>query len=151
MSVALKAIGVVTEINQDPQELVERISCNGKLLAYVIPATTTTERTAFLTPDTCNFQLGFIAYPTGGVVARHTHRPLERNIAGTSEVLLIRSGRCLVDIYDDEKQLVATRELLAGDVVLLLGGGHGFRMLEDTVLLEIKQGPYTGMDEKERF
>ena len=47
--------------------------------------------------------------------------------------------------------LVATRELLPGDIMLMVGGGHGFRMLEDTVLLEVKQGPYTGLDEKERF
>jgi hypothetical protein len=47
--------------------------------------------------------------------------------------------------------LVAPRELNVGDVMLMVGGGHGFRMLEDTVLLEIKQGPYTGENEKERF
>jgi hypothetical protein len=38
-----------------------------------------------------------------------------------------------------------------GDVLLLVKGGHGFRMLEETVFVEIKQGPYTGLDEKERF
>ena len=47
--------------------------------------------------------------------------------------------------------LIATRELATGDVMLMVGGGHGFRMLEDTVLLEVKQGPYTGVAEKERF
>jgi quercetin dioxygenase-like cupin family protein len=151
MSAALTPLCVRAKANQDPTDNVEHISCNGKLLAYIIPAIATTERTAFLTPNIANFQLGFISYPAGGEVARHTHRPLERNIVGTSEVLLIRSGRCLVDIYDDERQIVATRELRTGDVLLLMAGGHGFRMLEDTVFLEIKQGPYTGMDEKERF
>jgi hypothetical protein len=56
-----------------------------------------------------------------------------------------------MDIYDDDRRLVATRELRKGDIMLMVGGGHGFRMLEDTVLLEVKQGPYTGLDEKERF
>ena len=76
---------------------------------------------------------------------------IERHSVGTSEVLVIKSGRCLIDIYDDGQQLIATRELCVGDVVLMVAGGHGFRMVEDTVLLEIKQGPYTGLDEKERF
>jgi hypothetical protein len=49
------------------------------------------------------------------------------------------------------KETVATRELREGDILLLVDGGHGFRMLEDTVFVEIKQGPYTGLDEKERF
>lgn len=56
-----------------------------------------------------------------------------------------------MDIYNDNRELVATRELGPGDIMLMVGGGHGFRMLVGTVLLEIKQGPYTGVDEKERF
>jgi hypothetical protein len=47
--------------------------------------------------------------------------------------------------------LVASRELRSGDITLMVGGGHGFRMQEDTVFLEVKQGPYTGIDEKECF
>jgi hypothetical protein len=96
-------------------------------------------------------QLGFIVYPEGGEVARHLHRALERSLVGTSEVLIVRKGRCEVDFYDDSRALVATRELRVGDVMLMLGGGHGFRMLEDTVLCEVKQGPYTGIEEKECF
>ena len=60
-------------------------------------------------------------------------------------------GKEVIDIYDDDRQLVATRELQTGDIMLMVGGGHGFRMLEDTVFLEVKQGPYTGLEEKERF
>jgi hypothetical protein len=70
---------------------------------------------------------------------------------GTSEVLIVRKGRCEVDFFDDARSLVATRELGVGDVMLLLSGGHGFRVLEDTVFCEVKQGPYTGLVEKERF
>ncbi|MCK4727142.1 MAG: hypothetical protein KAT29_15120, partial [Anaerolineales bacterium] len=78
-------------------------------------------------------------------------RPLERHIVGTSEVLVVKKGRCQIDIYNDAQELVATRELRAGDVLLLVSGGHGFHMLEDTVFLEIKQGPYIELDEKEQF
>jgi len=79
------------------------------------------------------------------------HKRLERRLVGTSEVLIVRKGRCLMDVYNDDRALVATRELATGDIMLMVGGGHGFRMLEDTVLLEVKQGPYIGVDEKERF
>lgn len=58
---------------------------------------------------------------------------------------------CGVDFSDDERQLVSTRELRESDMILTVGGGHGFRMLEDTVLLEIKQGPYDAGADKERF
>jgi len=63
----------------------------------------------------------------------------------------LKKGKCWIDIYNDNNHLVATRELNPGDIMLMVGGGHGFRMIEDTVFLEVKQGPYTGLDEKERF
>jgi quercetin dioxygenase-like cupin family protein len=132
-------------------EPIEHITWNGKLLAYIIRAEVNAEQTTFLTPPEFNFQVGFVAYPAGGEIARHVHRPLERQIVGTYEVLVIKKGRCLIDIYNDERELIATRELHVGDTMLMVGGGHGFRILEDTVFLEIKQGPYTGLDEKERF
>ena len=130
---------------------VERILFNGKPLAYIVSAELDLESTSFLTPPDFNLQLGFVVYPAGGEVARHTHLPLERHTVGTSEVLVLRKGRCLVDIYNDDRELVATRELHTGDILLMAGGGHGLRMQEDTVFLEVKQGPYNDTDEKEYF
>jgi hypothetical protein len=66
-------------------------------------------------------------------------------------VLFVRRGLCEVDIYNNERELVSTEQLREGDILLMVDGGHGFRMLQDTVFLEIKQGPYMGMDDKERF
>jgi hypothetical protein len=132
-------------------EHVEQIAWAGQPLAYIIRASLQPSQTTFLTPSTFKQQVGFVVYPKNGVIQRHVHRPLERHIVGTSEVLIVRDGRCEIDVYNDARELVATRELNKGDVMLMVGGGHGFRMLEDTVLLEVKQGPYTGVDEKERF
>ena len=81
----------------------------------------------------------------------HRHLPVIRKIDRTCEVILVKKGRCALDLYGDEQQVVATRELRTDDVVILVSGGHGFRMLEDTILLEVKQGPYYGADEKERL
>ncbi len=130
---------------------VEIIRGAGGELAYIVKASFRPDRTTFLTPPEHKQQLGYIAYRAGEEIARHVHVSLPRHLVGTSEVLIVRSGRCLIDVYDDDRRLVATRELAPGDIMLMVGGGHGFRMLEDTVLLEIKQGPYTGLDEKERF
>jgi uncharacterized protein with PhoU and TrkA domain len=132
-------------------EHVEQIARGSKVLAYIIRSEINPDKTTFLTPSDLKQQVGFIVYPAGGVIKRHVHRPLERHLIGTSEVLIVRRGRCEIDIYDDERKLVASRQLRPGDIMLMVGGGHGFRMLEDTVLLEVKQGPYTGIDEKEHF
>jgi hypothetical protein len=129
----------------------EQIAWMGRTLSYIIRRELVPTTTTFLTPPEFTHQLGFVVYPAGGAVKPHLHRSMERKIKGTSEVLLIKKGRCEIDIYNNKKELVATRELREGDIVLLVDGGHGFRMLEDTVFVEIKQGPYTGIEEKERF
>lgn len=137
--------------DQSERGSVELIEAAGRTLTYVIRAGFEPDRTTFITSPEHKQQLGYIVYPAGGEVARHIHRPLERHLIGTSEVLIVKRGRCLIDIYSDDRQLVTTRELSPGDVMVMIGGGHGFRMLEHTVLLEVKQGPYTGLDEKEKF
>src|SRR5947209_6833774 len=132
-------------------DLVEKIFSGEQCLAYIIRASFLPERTTFLTPPDYKQQVGYVVYPAGGQIQRHVHRPLERHLVGTSEVLVVRQGCCEVDLYNDDRQLIATRELREGDIMLMVGGGHGFRMLDDTVFIEVKQGPYTGIDEKERF
>lgn len=107
--------------------------------------------TFFVTPPELNLQVGFIVYPDGGEVPRHSHENLHREIDGTHEVLVIRQGSCIATLYDERGELVRELKLSAGDVIVLVRGGHAFRMLEDTVFLEVKQGPYPGTDEKQRF
>ena len=132
-------------------EYVELI-VSGKLpLCYLIRAQFMPPETTFVTPPAFKQQVGYVVYPAGGEITRHVHRSIERKLIGTSEVLVVKKGQCILDIYDDDHELVATWDMYPGDIMLMVGGGHGFRMLEDTVLLEIKQGPYMGTDEKERF
>jgi hypothetical protein len=131
-----------------PVEVIEGASGT---LAYILRADEHPVETTFVTPSETTMQAGFIVYQKGGEVARHVHRPLSRSIVGTAEVLVVRRGACDVELYDEDRQFVARHRLRIGDVIVLVAGGHGFKMLEDTVLLEVKQGPYTGVDEKERF
>ncbi len=132
-------------------EFVEAIRQDDRLLCLVVRPPPRLEATTFVTPDELSLQLGFIVTPRGGGVPRHSHRPVERRVTGTSEVVMVRSGRCSVDIYDDARNLVASRQLAAGDIVVLVAGGHAFAMAEDTVLIEVKQGPYAADADKERF
>ena len=130
---------------------VERIYWGKTCLAYVIRAGFLPCETTFLTPPEYKQQVGFVVYPAGDEIQRHTHRSLERHIVGTSEVIIVEKGCCVLDVYNDDHEWITMRTLYPGDLVLMVAGGHGFRMLENTTLLEIKQGPYTGMDEKVRF
>lgn len=141
----------IAHASNDNGALVEPIGDGTTVFAYVVRAGGSPQATTFLTPDTLPLQLGFIVYPRDGEVARHYHKPLERHLTTTTEVLIVQRGACELDIYDARCQHVTTRALAQGDVVMLCSGGHGLRMTEDTVLLEVKQGPYTGVAEKVRF
>jgi hypothetical protein len=130
---------------------IETIDAGGQTLAVVVRAAFDVSETTFVTDSDAPQQVGFIAYPRGGEIPRHDHRPVDRELVGTTEVLLVRRGSCELDLYDAGRTFVTTLRLDQGDLIALLAGGHGLRMLEDTVLVEVKQGPYVGIDEKERF
>jgi hypothetical protein len=129
----------------------EIISSGSAILCYIIRSGSLPAATEFVTPPEVTLQVGHIVHPRGHEISRHEHRPQERKISGTAEVIVVQRGRCEIDVYNDQRHLVATRELRVGDVVVLLECGHGFRMLEDIVLLEVKQGPYAGPNEKAQF
>jgi mannose-6-phosphate isomerase-like protein (cupin superfamily) len=131
--------------------VIETIAHAGQDLAYIIHGSERLSETLFVTPPELNLQVGFVVYGEGQEIPRHMHLPIERHVDGTMEVLVVRQGRCQVDVYSESRELTATRELRAGDVMIAVAGGHGFRALEDLVLLEVKQGPYPGVAEKERF
>jgi len=81
----------------------------------------------------------------------HVHNLVPREIKYTQEVLFVRRGKVKVDFYSKHKQHIGSRILSQGDVILLASGGHGFEMLEETEMIEVKQGPYLGVDDKEHF
>lgn len=120
-------------------------------LAYFVRSGWMPQTTQFLTPDHFGQQMGMIVYGEGEEIQPHLHLPVVRKVHGTTEVIVVRKGSCTIDIYDQQKKKLISRELGTGDIVLLLAGGHGFHMREDTVLFEVKQGPYVGMADKERF
>ena len=129
----------------------EKIEWQGEVLAYFVRAELEPAESTFLTPPELDLQVGYAVKPAGAEVRRHTHLGVRSRSVGTSEVAVVKKGRCLVDVYAPDHQLVATREMGPGDLVILVAGGHGFRMLEDTVLLDVKQGPYPGVDDKHHF
>lgn len=130
---------------------IEIVQDGDEALAYFVRAGWMPNKTTFLTPDSFGQQMGMVVYGAGQEIQPHLHLPVVRQVHGTTECIVVRKGQCVVDIYDRHKKLLSSHELGTGDIVLLLGGGHGFRMTEDTVLFEVKQGPYSGLAEKERF
>jgi mannose-6-phosphate isomerase-like protein (cupin superfamily) len=90
-------------------------------------------------------------HPTGRIIEPHVHNPVPREVHYTQEVLFIRKGRLRVDFYSEQRAYLESMILEAGDTILLISGGHGFEVLEEIEMLEVKQGPYVGEQDKTRF
>ncbi len=121
------------------------------LLAIIIPHDYHQPGISFFTPDELSQQLAYMEHPVGHDIMPHVHNPVRREVHYTQEVLVIRKGKLRVDFYDDNRNYIESHVLQAGDVILLISGGHGFKVLEDLEMFEIKQGPYAGDMDKTRF
>jgi hypothetical protein len=131
--------------------MIERIGHLGRELALIVRRSFFGEGIQFFTPGTYSQQIGYMNRPAGYVIPPHVHNPVAREVQYTKEVLLIKSGRLRVDFYSEDQVYLESTILEAGDVILLAFGGHGFEMLEPTEIIEVKQGPYAGDQDKTRF
>ena len=131
--------------------MVEKISHNSLELAIIIRASFQKDGIHFFTPENYTQQLAYMNRPSGYVIQPHLHNPIERDIQYTNEVLFIKSGKVRVDFYDERKNYLESTILKQGDVILLARGGHGFEIIEDCKMIEVKQGPYAGEKDKTRF
>ena len=105
----------------------------------------------FFTPPNFSQQLACMTHPEGKKIEPHVHNLVSRQVLYTQEVLFVRKGRLKVDLFTSTKKFISSHVLEAGDVILLCGGGHSFEMLEETSMIEVKQGPYAGENDKSRF
>lgn len=125
---------------------------NGEtLLAILISVRQRPHGLNFITEDESVHQIGIMNWAEGHLIDAHIHNPLPRTIDSTQEVLFIRSGTVRVDLYTENQSYECSRTLEAGDVIFLASGGHGFEILRDANIVEVKQGPYLGEHEKTRF
>lgn len=123
----------------------------GALLAIIIRNEYSANGIHFFTPDDFSQQLGYMNREKGYQIPPHVHNPVKREVLWTQEVLVIKSGKIRVDFYDDAKSYIKSSILNKGDIILLATGGHGFEMIEDSEIIEVKQGPYCGDQDKTRF
>lgn len=132
-------------------EQLEFVKKKHKLLAIIIRAEYTCEGVNFMTPNEFSQQVAYMHHPSGKVIDAHIHNLVHRDVILTQEVLLIKKGKLRVDFYDDYEDYLESRMLNAGDVILLVSGGHGFNVVEEVEMIEVKQGPYSGNEDKKRF
>lgn len=123
---------------------IEQIMHGEQVLAIILRSGVRTQGVRFFTPNDYPLQLGLLTHPKGTYIKPHMHPKMNLIIETIQEVLYIRQGSIELDIYSENGQKIESQVLKQGDCVLLVSGGHGLRVLEDSIILEVKQGPYMG-------
>ena len=131
--------------------MIKKIEYNNQLLGIIILNNYTQPGINFFTPDEFSQQLAFMSHSKGKIIEPHIHNSVQREVHFTKETLFIRKGKVRVDFYTDQKEYIESFILETGDVILLSEGGHGFEIIEDAEIIEVKQGPYAGEKDKTRF
>lgn len=131
--------------------MVSKIIHEGLCLAIIVSKQFNSEGIVFFTSDIDSQQLGYMKRDKGYVIVPHRHNIIPREVHLTQEVLFIKSGKIRVDFYDNMQNYIKSSILNEGDVILLSNGGHGITMLEPSEIIEVKQGPYCGEEDKVRF
>lgn len=140
-----------TQALADRPAPVEEIRCDDELVALIIRDDYAAPGISFFTPKELSQQLAYMHHPAGKTIKAHFHNPVPRTVVHTQETLFIKRGRLRVDFFDNDQRYLESRELKAGDVILLIQGGHGFEVLDEVEMIEVKQGPYAGDEDKTIF
>lgn len=133
--------------NKTVETIVDRL----EPIALIIRADFQEEGLHFFTPDSFSQQVAYMKHPAGKKIVPHVHKLVPRQVLFTQEVLFIKKGKVKVNFFTSTKEFLTSRILEAGDVILLCGGGHSLIMLEESVMIEVKQGPYAGENDKITF
>lgn len=132
--------------------MIEKVEYQGTLYALIIRQQHQGQGLEFFTNPQDTLQMAHFNFPKGKIFRAHEHKIIPRQVGVTQEVLIIKSGQIRVDIYDHERVLFFQTILSSGDIILICTGGHGLEVLSDDFsMVEIKQGPYLGLDDKVIF
>jgi len=127
--------------------MIEKIVHGDKNYAIIIRNNFETENIEFVTPPDNPLQIGVMKHISGSKVTPHIHKKVSRTINEIQEVLFIQSGKVAAIFYDESNKEFGRVILSTGDTILLIAGGHGFEFLDDTKMIEVKQGPYAGISQ----
>jgi hypothetical protein len=128
--------------------MIERVVFDNTEFAIIVRNGVSAQGVQFHTPSAYSQQLAVMRHPAGHVIPAHIHNNVARAVQYTQEALFVRHGRLRVNFYRPDGAILGSRDLGAGEVVLLIAGGHGFEVLEEVDMVEIKQGPYVGESDK---
>ena len=105
----------------------------------------------FFTSKDITQQIGFMKHKKNHFIKPHKHNKRLTRILRTTEVILLLKGTLRVDFYNDKYKYLFSKKINERDIIMLIHGGHGFKVLKNVEMIEVKQGPYRLASDKVKF
>jgi len=131
--------------------MIEKVEWENEAIALIIHHDYDKDGVNFVTSEDEPIQVGILKHQCGTKIKPHIHKNQPRTISEVQEVLHIEYGKVEAEFYNASGKKVRQTVLNSGDTILLLTGGHGFNILEDSKIIEVKQGPYYGPEEDKQL
>ncbi len=132
--------------------MIEKIKYKKKLYALIVSGDYRNKKgITFFTPDDTTQQFGYMKHKKGHIIKPHKHKKRITKILSTTEVILLLKGVLRVDFYNQNKKYLFSKILREKSIIMLVHGGHGFKVIKDVEMIEVKQGPYNIEKDKVKF
>ena len=132
--------------------MIEKIIYKKKLLALIVRGKYRNKKgITFFTPNNAIQQFGYMKHKKQHIIKPHLHKKRLTKIFYTTEIILLLKGILRIDFYNQYKKYLFSKILKEKDIIMLVHGGHGFKVLKNIEMLEIKQGPYNLIKDKIKF
>ena len=132
--------------------MIEKILHKNKLFALIVRRQFRKKSGInFFTSKDATQQFGFMKHKKNHFIKPHKHNKRLTRILRTTEVILLLKGTLRVDFYNDKFKYLFSKKINEGDIIMLIHGGHGFKVLKNVEMIEVKQGPYRLASDKVKF
>jgi hypothetical protein len=132
--------------------MIENIIYKKKLLALIVNGKYRKKKgISFFTPNESTQQFGYMKHKKNHIILPHLHKKRVTKISYTTEVIILLKGSLRIDFYADLKKYLFSKIINKNDIIMLVSGGHGFKVLKDVEMIEVKQGPYSLSKDKVKF
>ena len=132
--------------------MIEKVKYKNKLLALIVSGNYRKKKgITFFTPNDVTQQFGYMKHEKDHIIKPHKHKKRLTKILTTTEVILLLKGILRVDFYNDKKKYLFSKILKKKSIILLVHGGHGFKVIKDVEMIEVKQGPFSVSKDKVKF
>jgi hypothetical protein len=131
------------------KENIKQFIYNEVLYATVMNILNVPSGLNFYTEDKNFIQVGTWNYKKNTLLDLHYHLEFPRVAYKTNESVYVVKGRINCSLFTEDGEFLTEIEINENEMITQFNGAHEYKILEDTIAIEIKNGPYFG-PEKDR-